>query len=460
MPTVTVIGAGLAGSEAAWQLAVRGIEVELVEMRPARMTPAHHTGLFAELVCSNSFKSADPATAPGMLKTELATLGSVILAAAHAHAVPAGAALAVDRERFSAAVTRLVASHPRVSVVDAEQTYVPRDRPVIVATGPLTSDALAADLATMVGATYLSFFDAAAPIIDASTVDTDICFFQSRYGKGEGSDYLNCPFDKASYDRFVDALLAAQRVVRKDFEPDELFSACQPIEEIARSGRDALRFGPFKPVGLTDPRTGARPWAVLQLRPENREGTMYNLVGCQTNLTFAEQARVFRMVPGLGSADFVRYGVMHRNTYVDAPRVLDWRLALRSHDSVRLVGQITGTEGYLEAVGTGLWVGLVVASELTHGEPPPPLPRETALGSLIAYATDPATTPYQPMHVNFGLLPPLQERIRDKRARKAAFAARGRDAMTAWARGQRALLAPGLHALGFADPRVAKAPTS
>ncbi|MCL4079581.1 methylenetetrahydrofolate--tRNA-(uracil(54)-C(5))-methyltransferase (FADH(2)-oxidizing) TrmFO [Coriobacteriia bacterium Es71-Z0120] len=447
MPTVTVIGAGLAGSEAAWQLAVRGIDVELVEMRPARMTPAHHTGLFAELVCSNSFKSSDPATAPGMLKEELATLGSVILAVARAHAVPAGAALAVDRERFAAAVTRIVASHPLVRVINAELAEVPRTGPVIVATGPLTSDALSADLASIVGAGYLSFYDAAAPIVDATSLDMSVCFFQSRYGKGEGSDYLNCPFDAESYERFIDALTSARRVVRKDFEPDDLFSACQPIEEIARTGRDALRFGPLKPVGLTDPRTGTRPWAVLQLRPENRERTMYNLVGCQTNLAFDEQARVFRMVPGLESAEFLRYGVMHRNTYVDSPRVLDERLAVRMHGDVRLAGQITGTEGYLEAAATGLWAALVLAGELTHDAPPSSLPRETALGSLIAYATDPATRPYQPMHVNFGLLPPLEERIKDKRARKAAFAARGRQAIAVWAHRHEALVAPGLAAL-------------
>lgn len=447
MPTVTVIGAGLAGSEAAWQLAVRGIDVELVEMRPGRMTPAHHTGWFAELVCSNSLKSSDPATAPGMLKEELTLLGSIMLAVARAHTVPAGAALAVDRQRFSETVTGLLVSHPLIHLVNAEQTEVPRDRPVIVASGPLTSDALGADLASFVGAEYLSFYDAAAPIVDATTIDMSVCFFQSRYGKGEGSDYLNCPLDRESYERFVDALVQARRVVRKDFEPDELFSACQPIEEIARTGRDALRFGPLKPVGITDPRTGSRPWAVLQLRPENRERTMYNLVGCQTNLAFDEQARVFRMVQGLETAEFLRYGVMHRNTFVDSPRVLDRRLAVRSSDHVRLAGQITGTEGYLEAAATGLWAALVLAAELAGDPPPSSLPCETALGSLIAYATDPATRPYQPMHVNLGLMPPLEQQIKDKRARKAAFAARGREAIARWVHRHEALVAPGHAAL-------------
>lgn len=443
MPHATVIGAGLAGSEAAWQLGARGIDVDLVEMRPRVMTPAHQTGMFAELVCSNSFKSADPATAPGMLKAELDALGSLLLRLAREHAVPAGAALAVDRERFARAVTQAVRRHPRIRVVEEEARRIPRDRPVIVATGPLTSDAMSAELESLVGEPYLSFYDAAAPIVDAASVDPGVAFKQSRYGKGEGSDYLNCPFDREAYDRFVDALLAAERVVRKDFEPEELFAACQPIEEIARRGRDALRYGPFKPVGLTDPRTGRRPWAVLQLRPENREATMYNLVGCQTNLTFPDQARVFRLVPGLESADFLRYGVMHRNTYVDSPRVLDWRLALRLADSVRLAGQITGTEGYLEAAASGLWAALVLASEMTSGAPPEPLPRTTALGSLIAYATDPATDPYQPMHVNMGLLPPLEQPVKDKLSRRTAYAERARADIRSWCDRHADLVGPG-----------------
>ncbi len=443
MPRAIVIGAGLAGSEAAWQLACRGIDVELIEMRPSTTTPAHTTGWFAELVCSNSFKSTDPTTAPGMLKAELEALGSIVLAVARTQAVPAGSALAVDRGRFSSAVTELLRGHPRIRIVTDEARVVPRGTPVIVATGPLTSEALSADLQRLLGAEYLSFFDAAAPIVDAASIDRSVAFAQSRYGKGEGADYLNCPFDREQYERFVDALLAAERILRKEFEPDELFAACQPVEEIARRGRDALRYGPFKPVGLTDPRTGRRPWAVLQLRPENREATMYNLVGCQTNLTFPEQSRVFRLVPGLESAEFLRFGVMHRNTYVDSPRVLDQRLAVKRADDVRLAGQLTGTEGYLEAAASGLWAALVLAHEIVHDAPPEPLPRTTALGSLIAYATDPLTRPYQPMHVNLGLLPPLDSPIRDKRARKAAFAQRADADLRAWCDRHGDLLEPG-----------------
>lgn len=443
MPRAIVIGAGLAGSEAAWQLACRGIDVELIEMRPSTTTPAHTTGWFAELVCSNSFKSTDPTTAPGMLKAELEALGSIVLAVARTQAVPAGSALAVDRGRFSSAVTELLRGHPRIRVVTDEARVVPRGTPVIVATGPLTSEALSADLQRLLGAEYLSFFDAAAPIVDAASIDRSVAFAQSRYGKGEGSDYLNCPFDREHYEDFVDALLGAQRVIRKEFEPDELFAACQPIEEIARRGRDALRYGPFKPVGLTDPRTGRRPWAVLQLRPENREATMYNLVGCQTNLTFPEQSRVFRLVPGLESAEFLRFGVMHRNTYVDSPRVLDQRLAVKRADDVRLAGQLTGTEGYLEAAASGLWAALVLAHEIVYDAPPEPLPRTTALGSLIAYATDPLTRPYQPMHVNLGLLPPLDSPIRDKRARKAALARRADADLRSWCGRHEDLLEPG-----------------
>lgn len=452
MPRAIVIGAGLAGSEAAWQLACRGIDVELVEMRPSATTPAHRTGWFAELVCSNSFKSSDPATAPGMLKAELEALGSIVLAVARRHAVPAGSALAVDRDRFSSAMTDLLRGHPRIRVVTEEARAVPRGTPVIVATGPLTSDALSSDLQRLLGTEHLAFFDAAAPIVDAASVDRSIAFEQSRYGKGGGSDYLNCPFDREEYERFVDALLGAERVVRKEFEPDELFAACQPIEEIARKGRDALRYGPLKPVGLTDPRTGRRPWAVLQLRPENREATMYNLVGCQTNLAFGEQSRVFRLVPGLESAEFLRYGVMHRNTYVDSPRVLDWRLAAKGADDVRLAGQLTGTEGYLEAAASGLWAALVLASEILSGAPPEPLPRTTAFGSLVAYATDPLTDPYQPMHVNLGLLPPLADPIKDKRARKAAYAQRAGADLRSWCGRHEDLLEPGRAAACAATP--------
>lgn len=444
---VTIIGAGISGSEAAWQLAVRGIPVRLIEMRPSPNAPAHHGGGFAELVCSNSLKSLDPATAAGMLKDELTQLGSFVLAAARRTAVPAGTALAVDRQRFSDMVTRVLTSNPLVEVFRHEADAMPAAGDVIIATGPLTSAALESVLSSVVGAERLAFFDAAAPIVDAATLDRSIAFPASRYGRGVGDDYLNCPFERDEYDRFIAALVAAERVVQKDFETKELFQACQPIEEIARRGADALRFGPMKPVGLTDPRSGRRPWAVLQLRAENAARTAYNLVGCQTNLTFGEQRRVFGLVPGLGHAEFLRFGVMHRNTFMDAPRVLDTHLRVRRDARIRIVGQLAGTEGYLEAAASGLLAALAIGAGRA-GLPLDPLPPETALGALIAYATDPATQPYQPMHVNFGLLPPLEPPIRGKRDRHRAFAERGHRAIRDYARACHALLEPSLRALG------------
>jgi methylenetetrahydrofolate--tRNA-(uracil-5-)-methyltransferase len=419
---VTVIGGGLAGCEAAFQLAVRGVPVRLLEMRPSRPSPAHHTDALAELVCSNSFKGTDPSSAAGMLKTELATLGSLILAAARSSAVPAGSALAVDRALFCATVERAL-ERAGVRVAREEATDLPAGA-VIVATGPLTSAALEGPLADLLGPQRLSFFDAAAPIVDGDSIDRDVCFAASRYDKGGGADYRNCPMDRDEYEAFVAELVAADRVELRDFEGPDLFQACQPAEEIARRGADALRFGALKPVGLTDPRTGRRPWAVLQLRPEDRDGRAYNLVGMQTNLTFPEQRRVLHMVPGLADAVFLRYGVMHRNTFVDAPRLLTPTLAVRDEPRVRIAGQLSGTEGYLEAAAGGL-VAAVGLLSLLRGAPEPVLPRATAFGALLAYATDPATAPYQPMHVNFGLLPPLDPPVRDKRARYAAYAERG-----------------------------------
>ncbi len=443
---VTVIGAGLAGSEAAWQLAARGIPVRLFEMRPESPSPAHHTGDFAELVCSNSFKSDDPETAPGLLKRELAVLGGFVVSIARATAVPAGGALAVDRAQFSRRITDALLADPLIEIVYAEADTIPADGDVIIATGPLTSDRLQPALSRLVGDDRLAFFDAAAPIIEADSIDRSVVFSQSRYDKGGGADYLNCPMDREQYETFVDALVGAERVVLKEFESADLFQACQPIEEIARRGGDALRFGPFKPVGLTDPLTGERPWAVLQLRSENRDSTAYNLVGCQTNLTFAEQKRVFGLVPGLPGAVFARYGVMHRNTFVDAPRLLTCGLALRQDLRIRIAGQLAGTEGYLEASAAGLVAALDVISA-RNGLELPALPSESALGSLIAYATDPATTRYQPMHVNFGLFPPLAVPVRGKRSRHAALALRASDAIQAWASAQHDLLAPSLERL-------------
>ncbi len=426
--TITVIGGGLAGSEAAFQLAVRGIGVRLVEMRPTTRAPAHHTGLLGELVCSNSLKSDDPDSAAGMLKRELDSLGSVVLACARATAVAAGGALAVDRDEFAALLTSLVSARPEIELVHAEATDLPAGE-VVLATGPLTSAGLEPALIALTGEDRLAFYDAAAPIVDASTIDHSVVFAQSRYDKGGGADYLNCPMDREQYVAFIDALTAASRVTSKEFEAADLFRACQPAEEVARHGLDALRFGSMKPVGLTDPHTGHRPWAVVQLRPENRGHTAYNLVGFQTNLTFPEQVRVFRMIPGLGSAEFLRYGVMHRNTFVDAPRLLTPDLAVRSCPRVRIAGQLSGTEGYLEAAASGLVAALGLAAV---EDTPVRLPDETALGALLSYATDPDTRPYQPMHVNVGLLPPLTPPVRGKRERYAAHSARAAAAMGAW----------------------------
>lgn len=422
MAQVTVIGGGLAGSECALQLARRGVSVTLMEMRPQTMTPAHHTASFAELVCSNSFKATRHDSAAGLLKEELRLMGSELITCAAAAAVPAGGALAVDRERFSAEVEARIAAQPNITVERTEATTIPEGH-VVIAAGPLCSPALAEEVLKLVGGTALSFFDAAAPIVDATTLNRDAIFTQSRYGEAGEGDYLNCPLNRDEYDAFIDALVGAERVVLKDFERTDLFQACQPAEEVARTGHDALRFGAMKPVGLIDPRTGHRPWAAIQLRAENRERTAYNLVGFQTNLTFPEQRRVFRMVPGLEDAEFFRYGVMHRNTFVDAPHVLDGTFAVPG-TMVRLAGQITGTEGYMEAVASGLLAALNTVADLT-GAPSVQLPETGALGALVHYATNPATEAYQPMHVNFGLVPPLADgKRRSKRDRYAAYADR------------------------------------
>lgn len=426
-PTVTIVGAGLAGCEAALQLAMRSVPVRLVEMRPGRQTPVHRTGDVAELVCSNSLKSKDPETAAGSLKYELAALGSKLLACAHGTQVAAGGALAVDRERFSAAVQALIDGEPLIELVREEVVDIPQG-PAIIATGPLTSDALARAIADELGAEGLAFYDAAAPIIEADSIDRDVVFAQSRYDKGGSADYLNAPMNREEYEAFVTELVAAKRVIEKDFERRELFAACQPVEEVARTGVDALAHGALKPVGLTDPRTGRRPWAAVQLRAENAAATAYNLVGFQTNLRFGEQERVFRMIPGLENADFSRYGVMHRNTFVDAPHVLTRTLAMPARPDVHLAGQLTGTEGYLEAVASGLFVALAVYAELA-GLDVPRLPVDSLFGCLVDYATDPATVDYQPMHVNYGIIAPIEPKIRNKRERKAAYARRARGAI-------------------------------
>lgn len=423
--TVSVVGGGLAGSECALQLARRGIAVRLYEQRPHGSAPAHHTDRLAELVCSNSLKSLREESAAGLLKYELTAMGSRLMAFARASAVPAGGALAVNRETFSGMVTQAVEDEPLIELVREEVRELP-DGPCVVAAGPLCTESLFSSLRELMGSEHLSFFDAAAPIVDAETIDRDVAFSQSRYEEGQG-DYLNCPMDREEYDRFYDALVEARRVVRREFEENDLFNACQPVEEVARKGRDTLRFGALKPVGLVDPRTGRRPWAVVQLRPENAEATAYNLVGFQTNLSWGEQARVFRLIPGLEGAEFFRYGVMHRNSFVDAPRVLDPSFAVPG-TQVRLAGQITGTEGYVEAIASGLLAALNCYADLS-GAPRLELPPTTAFGALVAYATNPDTTPYQPMHVNFGLVPPLGGRRLRKGERYAAYAARAKEAL-------------------------------
>ncbi len=425
---VTVVGGGLAGSECALQLARRGVHVRLIEQRPVALSPAHHTDRLAELVCSNSLKSLREESAAGLLKYELATMGSELIAMAKSCAVPAGGALAVDRDQFSKMVTSAVEAEPLITLVREEARSIP-EGPCVIAAGPLCSESLFTALCKLVGTEHLSFFDAAAPIVDAESVDRSIAFSQSRYEEGLG-DYLNCPMDKEEYERFLKELLAARRVVSRDFEESDLFNACQPVEEVARKGHDTLRFGALKPVGLVDPRTGRRPWAVVQLRPENADATAYNLVGFQTNLAWGEQARVFRLIPGLENAEFFRYGVMHRNSFVDSPRVLDSSFAVPGSE-VRLAGQITGTEGYVEAMASGLLAALNTYADLTGAERVK-LPRTTAFGALVAYATDPATNPYQPMHVNFGLVPPLEGRRMRKGERYAAYAKRAKEDLAAY----------------------------
>lgn len=431
---MNIIGAGLAGSEAALQLAQRGVHVRLFEMRPETETDVHRGGDCAELVCSNSLKSTKPESAAGMLKAELAALGSQLIAAAGRCRVDAGGALAVDRDEFSADVTSMVKENPYIEyrvmcVSNPLDACLGAADATILATGPLTSDALAQWLVDKTGSDNLAFFDAAAPVIMADSLDMDVLFRQSRYEQDAPGDYLNAPFDKESYDAFIAQLVAADRVIKRDFETKDLFQACQPIEEIARKGADAPRFGTCKPVGLTDPATGRRPWAAVQLRAENAQGTAYNLVGFQTNLTFGEQKRVFRMIPGLQNAEFARYGVMHRNTFIQAPRLLDHNLRLRGVDApVYVAGQLSGTEGYCEAIASGLMCALFVYAQL-QGMQPPLLPVETAFGALLDYATDPATQDYQPMHVNFGILKPLDQHIRNKGMRYAAYAERGSRAM-------------------------------
>lgn len=407
-PQVTIVGAGLAGSEAAWQAANRGVRVRLFEMRPVKMTEAHTTDLFAELVCSNSLKAKSLETGPGLLKEELRRLGSLLLHVATHTEVPAGQALAVDRERFARTVTEILLAHPNIEVVREEVTSIPLDPVVIIATGPLTSQPLARDLFKLTGEEYLFFYDAIAPIVDADTIDYDKAFFASRYGKGGEEDYLNCPLSEEEYRAFEEALVSAEISLHADVDPRELFEGCLPIEVLAKRGRDALRFGPMKPVGLIDPRTGCQPFAVVQLRPENLERTMYNMVGFQTSLKYGEQERVFRMIPALAHAEFLRYGQVHRNTYINAPVLLLPTFQSKVRPGLLFAGQITGVEGYVPSTASGLLAG-INAARLSLGHEPVSLPRETMIGALAHYITHAAPDHFQPMNANFGILPPPPE---------------------------------------------------
>jgi methylenetetrahydrofolate--tRNA-(uracil-5-)-methyltransferase len=440
--TIDIIGGGLAGAEAAWQIARRGGPVVLHEMRPARTTAAHRTDRLAELVCSNSLKSESESTAPWLLKQELRRLGSLLLEVAQKARVPAGHALTVDRDIFAAEVTAALAAQPLIELRREEVTAIPRDAIAIVASGPLTSEALAEDIARLTGSDRLFFYDSISPIVDAGTVDRSVAFLASRYGKStDGTDdYLNCPFDREQYERFVDELLAAEAVpahIPEDSTP--FFEACLPIEELARRGRETLRFGPMKPVGLTDPRTGRRPYAVVQLRQENLRAESYNLVGFQNHLRFGEQQRILRLIPGLEQAEFLRFGQMHRNTYINGPALLAPTLQLRARPELFFAGQISGVEGYVESIATGLMAGMHAAA-LASGGTPRALPRETALGSLCHYVSGADPANYQPANITFDLLPALDEPTRmqlrrDKSARHAEVCRRALGALESYAGG-------------------------
>ena len=426
--TVTVIGAGLAGCEAAWQLARRGIPVRLHEMKPEKMTPAHHSPLFGELVCSNSLRSDQLENAVGLLKEELRRLDSLILRCADEHRVPAGGALAVDRTAFAQAVTDRVRNHPGIQVIEGEVTDLPQEGPVIVATGPLTSDALARAIAERFpDSGYLHFFDAAAPLVTFESVDMDSAYFASRYDKGT-PDYINCPMTEEEYLAFWQELRNAKEAPVHGFEDRNVFEGCMPVEVMARRGEQTLCYGPLKPRGLRDPRTGMTPFAVVQLRRDNAEGTVYNLVGFQTHLTWPEQKRVFSMIPALRNAEFVRYGVMHRNTYLNGPRLLDRYYRVRSAPDLVFAGQITGVEGYVESTASGALAAIELARRLT-GKPPVDFPQETAIGALALYVSSGSVGDFQPMNINFGIMPPLGYRVRGKRNKNAVLSQRALEAL-------------------------------
>ena len=428
MEPVIVIGAGLAGSEAAWQLAWRGFPVELREMKPAQMTPAHHTPWFGELVCSNSLRSDQLENAVGLLKEELRRMGSLILACADAHRVEAGGALAVDRHGFARSVTEKIRSHPLIRVAQGEVTALPPEGNVIVASGPLTSDPLAQAIRDFFPEShYLNFFDAAAPLVTFESVDMDSAFFASRYDRGT-PDYINCPMTEEEYDAFWTELCAAREAEVHGFEDSGVFEGCMPVEVMARRGKQTLCYGPLKPRGLRDPKTGREPFAVVQLRRDNADGTIYNLVGFQTHLKWPEQKRVFSMIPALRNAEFVRYGVMHRNTYLDSPRLLDRYYRVKAEPRIVFAGQITGVEGYVESTASGCLAALELARRL-EGKPPIDFPRETAIGALALYVSNQTVEHFQPMNVNFGIMPPLGYRVKGKRNKNAALSQRALEAL-------------------------------
>ena len=422
---IVVIGAGLAGSEAAWQIARRGHAVELYEMRPERRTPVHKTGDFAELVCSNTFKSNSLDTATGLLKEEMRRCDSLILKLADATRIPAGSALAVDRERFAHAVTEALEGESRIRIHRQEMSEIPEEGTVIVATGPLVSASLSADIARFTGRNYLYFFDAVSPIVEADSIDLSRVFRASRYGKGD-EDYLNCPMDESTYQHFIDAILAADTVPRHDFESTGFFEGCLPIEEMARRGRDTLRFGPLKPVGLVDPKTGRRPHAVVQLRQDNAAAEHFNMVGFQNSLRWGEQERIFRMIPGLEQASFVRLGMIHRNSYINAPAILKPTFQTRKRRDLFFAGQVSGVEGYLESAASGLTAG-INAARLADGLEEMAFPATTALGCLGRYISFADARDYQPANMAFGLLPPLDHPVKDKRARRELLVRRALD---------------------------------
>jgi len=423
MGPVIVIGAGLAGSEAAWQLARRGIEVELREMKPEKMTPAHHTEYFGELVCSNSLRSDQLENAVGLLKEELRRCSSLIMACADAHRVEAGGALAVDRHAFAKAITEKIRSHPNITVVEGEVTEIPAEGSVIIATGPLTSQALSEAISRLFpDSKYLNFFDAAAPLVTFDSVDMDSAWFASRYDRGT-PDYINCPMTREEYDLFWQELTTAQEAEVHGFEDAGVFEGCMPVEVMARRGRDTLCYGPLKPVGLKDPRTGKEPYAVVQLRKDNAQGSIYNMVGFQTHLRWPEQKRVFSLIPALRNAEYVRYGVMHRNTFLDSPRLLDRYYRVRGDRRLMFAGQITGVEGYVESTASGCLAAMELARRL-EGKPPIDMPRETAMGALALYISDESVVNFQPMNVNFGLIPQLGYRVKGKRNKNAELSKR------------------------------------